>query len=68
MTLNAQIIEAEGKPKFAVIGIEEYEALQESLASFDTLEDFLDYMQAMKTKNETTSWHTLADVKKELGL
>jgi hypothetical protein len=68
MPLNAKIIEAEGKPKFSVIGIEEYEALQESLASFDTLDDFLDYMHALKTKNETTSWHTLDEAKKELGL
>lgn len=68
MTLNAQIIQAEGKPKFAVIGFEEYEALQESLASFDSFEDFLDYMHALKTRNETTSWHTLDEVKSELGL
>lgn len=68
MTLNAQIIQAEGKPKFAVIGFEEYEALQECLASFDTLEDFLDYMYALKVKSETTSWHTLNEVKSELGL
>lgn len=68
MTLNTQMVEAEGKPTFAVIGIDEYEALQESLVSFDTREDFLDYMQALKTRNETTSWHTLNEVKKELGL
>ena len=68
MNLNAQIIQVEGKPKFAVIGFDEYEALQESLASFDTFEDFLDYMHALKTKSETTSWHTLDEVKRELGL
>lgn len=68
MTLNAQIIQAEGKPKFAVIDFREYEALQESLASFDSFEDFLDYMHALKVKSETTSWHTLDKVKNELGL
>ena len=68
MILNAQIIQAEGKPKFAVIGFEEYEALQESLASFDSFEDFLDYTHALKTRSETTSWYTLDQVKSELGL
>ncbi len=68
MTLNAQIIQSEGKPKFAVIAYEEYEALQESLASFDSLEDFLDYAHALKVKSEITSWHTLGEVKRELGL
>jgi hypothetical protein len=68
MTLNAQIIQAEGKPKFAVIDYEEYEALQKSLASFDNLEDFLDYAHALKVKSETTSCHTLDEVKRELKL
>lgn len=68
MTLNAQIIQSEGKPAFAVIAYEEYEALQQSLASFDSLEDFVDYVHAVNVKNETTTWHTLDDVKKELGL
>jgi hypothetical protein len=68
MTLNAQIIQAEGKPKFAVIDYEEYEALQKSPASFDNLEDFLDYAHALKVKSETTSWHTLDEVKRELKL
>jgi hypothetical protein len=68
MTLNAQIIQSEGKPKFAVIAYEKYEALQQSLASFDSLEDFLDYAHALKVKSETTSWHTLDEVKQQLGL
>jgi len=68
MTLNVQIIQSEGKPKFAVIAYEEYEALQKSLASFDNLEDFLDYVHALKVKSETTTWHSLDDVKRELGV
>lgn len=68
MTLNAQIIQSEGKPAFAVITYEEYEALQQSLASFESLDDFVDYIQAVSTKNQTTTWHTLEEVKKELGL
>ncbi|QDK77263.1 prevent-host-death family protein [Spirosoma sp. KCTC 42546] len=65
MTLNAQIIQSEGKPAFTVIA---YEAIQQSLASFDNLEDFADYVHALTVKNATTTWHTLDDVKKELGL
>ncbi|GAB3036664.1 prevent-host-death family protein [Spirosoma pulveris] len=68
MTLNAQIIQSEGKPKFAVIAYEKYEALQKSLASFDSLEDFPDYVHALKVKSETTTWHSLDGVKRELGL
>ena len=68
MTLQAQIIEADGKPKFAVIDYSAYEALQESMASFDSLEDFLDYIHATKVKQETTTWHLIADVKRELDL
>ena len=68
MTLQAQIIEADGKPKFALIDYSAYEALQESMASFDSLEDFLDYVHAIKVKQETTTWHSLADVKRQLDL
>ncbi|MVM40111.1 prevent-host-death family protein [Spirosoma sp. HMF3257] len=68
MTLNAQIIQSEGKPAFAVIAYEEYEAIQQSLASFDNLDDFTDYVHALNVKNATTTWHSLDDVKKELGL
>ncbi|GAB4026074.1 prevent-host-death family protein [Spirosoma koreense] len=68
MTLNAQIIQSEGKPTFAVIPFEEYQALQQSLSSFDSLEDFVDYIHALNVKNDTTTWHTLEDVQKELGL
>lgn len=68
MTLNAQIIQSGGKPAFAVLPYEEYETIQQSLASFDSLEDFKDYVHALNVKNETTTWHTLDDVKKELGL
>ena len=68
MTLNAQIIQSEGKPAFAVIAYEEYQAIQQSLASFDSLEDFVDYAHAVNVIRETTVWHSLDDVKKELGL
>ena len=68
MTLNAQIIQSKGKPRFAVITYEEYQAIQQSLSSFDSLEDFQDYVHALNVKSETTTWHSLDTVKKELGL
>lgn len=68
MTLNAQIIKEKGKPKFAVLSFNEYEILNQGLADFDSIEDFLDYIRAIKTKNETQNWYSLDEVKKELGI
>ncbi|GGN08023.1 hypothetical protein GCM10010967_49570 [Dyadobacter beijingensis] len=39
MNLHAQIIEEDGKPKFAVLPIGEYETLINELSEFDSLED-----------------------------
>ena len=68
MILQSQIIASDGKPKFTVIDCSASEASQENMASFDSLEDFLDYVRATKVKQETTTWHLLADVKRELDL
>ncbi|WP_080053911.1 prevent-host-death family protein [Spirosoma aerolatum] len=68
MTLNALIIQSGGKPAFAVLPYEEYETIRQSLASFDSLEDFVHYVHALNVKNETTIWHSLDTVKKELRL
>ncbi|GAB2596164.1 prevent-host-death family protein [Spirosoma areae] len=68
MTLQAQIIEEEGKPKFAVLPYESYQALAKELADFDTLEDFLDYVHLLKTKAENTRWLSRDQVWQELGL
>lgn len=68
MNLHAQIIEEDGKPKFAVLPIDEYERLLEELSDFDSLEDLADYLRAVKVKAETTTWHSLEDVKTELGI
>lgn len=68
MNLNAQIIEENGKPKFALLPIGEYEALLSELSEFDSLEDLADYLTAMKAKEETQTWHSLEDVKAQLGI
>ena len=68
MNLHAQIIEESGKPKFAVLPIDEYESLVNELADFDSIEDLADYLRAVKVKSENKSWHSLSDVKAELGI
>jgi len=68
MNLHAQIIEESGKPKFAVLPIQEYELLINELSEFDNIEDLADYLKALKVKSETKIWHKLEDVKSQLGL
>jgi hypothetical protein len=68
MNLHAQIIEESGKPKFAVLPIQEYQALINELSDFENIEDLADYLKALKIKSETKTWYKLEDVKKELGL
>ncbi|MBO9614606.1 MAG: prevent-host-death family protein [Dyadobacter sp.] len=68
MNLNAQIIEEDGKPKFAVLPIGEYEALLSELSDFESIEDLSDYLTAVKVKAETKTWHSLEDVKSQLGI
>jgi hypothetical protein len=68
MNLHAQIIEESGKPKFDVLPIAEYESLLNELSDFDSIEDLADYLRAIKIKTENKAWHSLEDVKAELGI
>ena len=68
MTLQAQIIEENGEPKFAVLPYQSYQTLANELADFDSLEDFLDYVHLLKTKAENTRWLTRKQVWQELGV
>jgi hypothetical protein len=68
MNLHAQIIEESGKPKFAILPIAEYESLLNELSDFESIEDLADYLKAIKIKIENKAWHSLEDVKAELGL
>lgn len=68
MNLNAQIIEEDGKPKFAMLPIQEYETLLRELSGFDSLEDLADYMRAVRITAETKTWHSLEEVKAQLGI
>lgn len=68
MNLHAQIVEEDGKPKFAVLPIEDYEMLINELSDFDSVEDLVDYLKALKIKAENKTWHSLEDVKAQLGI
>jgi hypothetical protein len=68
MNLHAQIIEEAGTPKFALLPIKEYESQINELSDFDSIEDLADYLSALRTKGETKVWHSLEDVKSELGI
>jgi len=68
MNLHAQIIEESGKPKFAVLPIADYESLLHELSDFESIEDLADYLRAIKIKSENKSWHSLDEVKAELGI
>lgn len=68
MNLNAQIIEENGKPKFAMLPIQEYETLLRELSGFESLEDLADYMSAVRITAEIKNWHSLEEVKKQLGI
>lgn len=68
MNLHAQIIEEDGKPKFALLPIEEYENIVNEFSDFDSVEDLADYLKALKVKAENRTWHSLEDVKAQLGI
>jgi len=68
MNLHAQIIEEDGKPKFAMLPIEDYEMLVNELSDFDTVEDLVDQLKALKIKADNNTWHSLEDVKAQLGI
>jgi len=68
MNLHAQIIEENGKAKFATLPIEVYDALQTVLSEFDSLEDLSDFLMAMNVKSETKTWHSLEEVKAKLKI
>ncbi|ACT94933.1 hypothetical protein [Dyadobacter fermentans] len=68
MNLHAQIIEEDGKPKFAVLPIEVYDALQMVLSEFDSFEDLSDFLSALNVKAEAKTWHSLEEVKTQLEI
>lgn len=68
MNLHAQIIKENGKPKFAVLPIVVYDALRTVLFEFDSVEDFSDFLTAMRAKAETKTWYSLDDVKAQLKI
>lgn len=68
MNLHAQIIEENGKPKFAVLPIHQYEAIVDALSDFDNVEDLKDFLKTSKIQLNTKTWHSLEEVKAQLGI
>jgi PHD/YefM family antitoxin component YafN of YafNO toxin-antitoxin module len=64
MAQRAQILERDGKPAFAVLPIEDYEALRERL---EELEDLALLRKAERTDRGAVG-RPLADVSRDLGL
>ncbi|HWV29086.1 MAG TPA: hypothetical protein VN038_05515 [Dyadobacter sp.] len=66
MNLHAQIIKKSGKPKFAVLPFYQYEAIVNVLS--DYIKGLKDYLTALKIELNTKTWHSLEDVKAQLGI
>lgn len=54
MTLQAQIIEENGVPEFAVLPYQSYQTLANELGGFASLGGFLDYVHSSKI--QVTRW------------
>lgn len=68
MSLNAQIIEEDGVPKFAVLPYPAFQELTNALVDFDSVEDFMDYLHLLQAKTNTKRWYSRDEVWQELGL
>jgi len=51
-----------------MLPIEDYEMLVNELSDFDTVEDLVDQLKALKIKADNNTWHSLEDVKAQLGI
>lgn len=60
--VETQVIKENETPIAVILDINEFNRLKE------IEQDQLDYEQTIKTKNETTKWFTMDEVKKELGI
>lgn len=68
MLEHVQIIEEQGKAKFAVIDFEEYLSIKALLSEPDKLEDYLDYLHMQAIKKDSSKRLTLAEVKQACNL
>jgi len=63
---NVQIINDEGKAKFAIIDFEEFQYIKSLLLDEEKLEDYLDYMHMQKVKKQSNKRLSFAEVKQAL--
>lgn len=68
MLEQVQIIRENDEARFAVIPYQEFLQLRDLLRDEERLEDYLDYLHIQRVKQEDPMFHSLTDVKAELGL
>ena len=63
---KVQIINDEGKAKFAVINFEEYQYIKSLLSDEEKLQDYLDYLHVQKIKRQSSKRLSFEEVKQIL--
>ena len=64
---NVQILNEQGKAKFAVIDFEEFEYVKSLLSDAEKLEDYLDYLHIQKVKQQSNQRISFEDVQKRIN-
>jgi hypothetical protein len=68
MLESVQVIQEEGKAKFAVLPFAVFEEIRALLSDEEKLVDYLDYLHMQKIKGQSPARLTLAEVKASLEL
>jgi hypothetical protein len=68
MLEQVQIIRENDEAKFVVIPYGDYLQIRALLQDEEKLEDYLDYLHALRIKQENRQWFTLEEIREELGL
>ena len=63
---NVQIINDQGKAKFAIIDFEEFQYIKSLLLNEEKLEDYLDYMHMQKVKEQSKKRLSFAEIQQTL--
>jgi hypothetical protein len=63
---EAQFINKNNAPKFAIIDFKEYTNVKNLLSDTEKLEDYLDYLHIQKTKAKSKKSFSFEEAKKEL--
>jgi len=66
MLENVQIINDEGKAKFAVIDFKEYQYIKSLLSDEEKLQDYLDYLHIQRVKQQSSKRLSFEEVKRTL--